>query len=55
MKDAVMKLDKAYNFLETCLQAVRSNSEEETACIGDVLIAAMNLVTEAKEIIKGAA
>jgi len=55
MNDAVLKLDKAYNFLDTCLHAVRGNREEETACIGDVLIAAMNYVTEAKEIIQGAA
>lgn len=41
--------------METCHLAVRDNKEEETACIGDVLIAAMNFVTEAKEIIEGEA
>ena len=55
MPDALKKLEKAYNFMETCHLAVRDNREEETACIGDVLIAAMNYVTEAIQIIEGAA
>ena len=54
MKDVVRKLERDYNFLETCHQAVRNNEESDVACIGDVLIAAMNDITDVREKIEGA-